>query len=263
MLRFAVIGNPIEHSLSPIIHQQFAKQTGLNLVYEKILGDLDSCQQQIQTFFSQGGTGLNVTLPFKQRAFNLAHEATVRCKQAGASNTLYLRGENLWADNTDGVGLIRDLSRFINPSQKKILILGGGGAARGIVHLLLESKPKSLQLALRSPGKAALLQQEFPNLWCTDFSCIQEGIDIVINATSVSVTGEPLDLPKACFSHKPFCYDLAYDLKQPTAFIQYARNFGCEAQDGLGMLVEQAAEAFFIWNGLEPNTEKVLQCLRP
>ncbi|WP_454781327.1 shikimate dehydrogenase [Legionella sp. WA2022007384] len=260
--RFAVMGNPIAHSLSPIIHQCFAKQLDVQLTYEKIKADDSSFEQQVSEFFTLGGKGLNVTLPFKQRAFAMAQQCSLRCTNAGAANTLWMEANQLHADNTDGVGIIRDLHRYISLYDKRVLILGAGGAARGIVYPLLEYHPAELIIANRTLAKAKDFQQAFPQTKCLSLNEVEGPFDLVINATSASLAGEFVALPTECMSAKPFCYDLSYKQNNITAFVQYARDFGCEAVDGLGMLVEQAAESFFIWHGMMPETEEVLTLLR-
>lgn len=260
--RFAVIGNPIAHSLSPVIHQAFAKQVNIQLTYEKIKADDPSFELLVSDFFAQDGKGLNITLPFKQRAFAMAQQSSFRCQQAGAANTLWMQANQLHADNTDGIGLIRDLSRYLSVNGKRVLILGAGGAARGIISPLLENRPAELIIANRTSAKAEEFQRAFPQTQCLGFDEIEGQFDLVINATSASLVGEFVALPDECMSAKPFCYDLSYKQHGATAFVQYARESDCDAVDGLGMLVEQAAEAFFIWNGIMPETEEVLTLLR-
>ena len=260
--RFAVIGNPIAHSLSPVIHQAFAKQVNIQLTYEKIKADDPSFELLVSDFFAQDGKGLNITLPFKQRAFAMAQQSSFRCQQAGAANTLWMQANQLHADNTDGIGLIRDLSRYLSVNGKRVLILGAGGAARGIVSPLLENHPAELIIASRTSAKAEEFQRAFPQTQCLSFDEIEGQFDLVINATSASLVGEFVALPDECMSAKPFCYDLSYKQHSATAFVQYARESDCDAVDGLGMLVEQAAEAFFIWNGIMPETAEVLTLLR-
>lgn len=260
--RFAVIGNPIDHSLSPFIHQRFAEQMGINLSYEKIKGELQDFEQQISHFFADHGKGLNVTLPFKQQAFAIANERTTRCQHAKAANTLWMVENTLWADNTDGIGLIRDLERYIKLSGKKILLLGAGGAARGVIQPLLDNQPASLVLANRSVDKFSALEKDFPSIPCVKLTNLSGHFDLIINATSASLQGEPLQLSSECLENKPLCYDLAYKKEGQTPFISYVKGLGCEAYDGLGMLVEQAAESFYIWNQVRPLTEPVLAELR-
>jgi shikimate dehydrogenase len=260
--RFAVVGNPIEHSLSPVIHQFFAKQTNVLLTYHKIKADEQRFEQEIIDFFAHQGKGLNITLPFKQRAFALASQRTERCTLAGAANTLWMQNQQLYADNTDGIGFIRDLSRYISLSGKRVLIIGAGGAARGIIPPLLANKLENLVIAYRNVAKAEEFHQAFPQVQCQNINELNKPFDLVINATSASLAGELVALPKTCFAEKPFCYDLSYKQHADTAFVQYAKEQQCNAIDGLGMLVEQAAEAFFIWHGIMPETQEVLQFLR-
>ena len=261
--RFAVMGNPIDHSLSPVIHQCFAKQTGLHLSYEKIKADDETAfNLQVSAFFAEKGKGLNITMPFKQQAFAMAQQRTHRCQQAEAANTLWMQDGQLHADNTDGIGFMRDLNRHLSVQGKRVLILGAGGAARGIIHPLLEQHPADLVVANRTLTKATALQQHVSQIRCMSISELNESFDLIINATSASITGEFVSLPAVCLLHKPFCYDLSYKQHTATAFVHYARDSGCAAMDGLGMLVEQAAEAFFIWHGVMPETPDILRLLR-
>ena len=259
---FAVFGNPIDHSLSPVIHQYFAKQTNIHLIYEKIKVDEPYFEIQVADFFNKNGKGLNITLPFKQKAFAMAQQHTARCKLAGAANTLWMGQGQLFADNTDGVGLIRDVSRYQTIQDRRVLILGAGGAARGIIHPLLEHHPAELVVANRTVAKIEEFQQTFPQVKCIGLDAINGPFDLLINATSASLAGELVALPPECFSQKTVCYDLSYKQHGTTAFVQYAKEQGCQAIDGLGMLVEQAAEAFFIWHGLMPKTDEILKLLR-
>lgn len=248
--QFAVIGLPIKHSLSPSIHEGFAKKTKLHLTYVKILGDEVIFEKQVCDFFKAGGKGLNVTLPFKQRAYAMAQERTPRCERAGAANTLWMKDGKLWADNTDGIGLIRDLSHYVAIKAAKILVLGAGGAVRGILGPLLDCEPHSLVLANRSLENAEKLRADFPEITCYALTKIPGSFDLVINATSANTIDEKVLIPESIFSGQPFCYDLAYQLNQPTAFVIKARDFACKAVDGLGMLKEQAAESFYLWHGI-------------
>lgn len=250
--QFAVIGLPIKHSLSPSIHQGFAKQTKLDLTYIKILGDEVNFEKQVCDFFNAGGKGLNVTLPFKQRAYAMAQERTSRCERAAAANTLWMKDGKLCADNTDGIGLVRDLSHYVAIKATKILLLGAGGAARGILGPLLDCEPHSLVLANRSTEKAERLRLDFPEITCCALTEISGSFDLVINATSANVMDDKVLMPENIFLGQPFCYDLAYQLNQPTAFVTQARHFACKAVDGLGMLFEQAAESFYLWHGIRP-----------
>ena len=257
---YAVFGNPIAHSLSPIIHQQFALQTGVSLCYKKIEVPLLQFEDVVTDFFKQGGKGLNITLPFKERANAMAHVQSPRASTAGAANMLWMEGGSLHADNTDGVGLIRDLQQHAIPlTHKTILLLGAGGAARGIIGPLLQENPVSLTLANRTFEKAQALQQVFPTALICKLDELTHDYDLIINATSASFNDSDLLIPQVLFSNHPFCYDLAYGKNRTTPFVQKAKQLGCVAIDGTGMLIEQAAEAFFIWHGIRPNT---LYCAR-
>lgn len=258
---FAVIGNPISHSLSPIIHQEFARQCGINLKYEKILGEERLFEQQVQNFFQNKGKGLNVTLPFKARAYAMASVAHPRAKLAQAANTLWLEADGLHVDNTDGVGLLRDLLRHMPLNQKRILILGAGGATRGIIGDLLTQQPETISVANRNPERLSALLQSFPAISGLSWEAIEGTFDILINATSAQALGRSLQLPFKIWQNQPFCYDLSYSLNKETPFVLQAREQGCVATDGLGMLVEQAAEAFRIWHKLQPDSQYVLQLL--
>ena len=259
MIVCAVIGNPIGHSLSPVIHQEFAKQAHLDLCYEKLEGTLENFEKQVIDFFKNGGRGLNVTLTFKERAFRLAASITPRCAEAKAANTLWMAEGVLHADNTDGCGLIKDLAHYLVLQDKNILLLGAGGAARGIIGPLLAASIKNLTLVNRSKDKAENLQKEFPQIHCSSLQSLDFKYDLILNATSASLTNNTLDLPQKLFDNAPFCYDLAYNRENPTPFIAYALAHNCPAVDGLGMLVEQAAEAFFIWHGFKPETSEMLR----
>ncbi len=260
--RYAVMGNPVSHSLSPVIHQLFAKQTGRVLSYEKILVDESRFEQQVEAFFNQGGKGLNITLPCKQRAFAIADHASDRCTRAKAANTLWRDAGGLQADNTDGAGLLRDLARYIHLTGKRVLLLGAGGAARGVAGPLLAASPSELVIANRTPDKAASLSRDFFPASSCSLTGLSGTFDLVINATSSSLADETISLPATLLSSTAFCYDLAYNQLSATPFVTWAHRQGCAAVDGLGMLVEQAAEAFFIWHGVMPDVEPVLDELR-
>ena len=260
--RYAVMGNPVAHSLSPLIHQLFAKQCGHVLSYEKIQIDLSRFEHQVIQFFHEGGRGLNITLPCKLRAFALAKRSTPRCVEAKAANTLWMEDGILQGDNTDGVGLVRDVGRYIDLAGKTILLLGAGGAARGVLGSLLGTKPRELMLANRTLEKAQVLGKEFPLIKISRLADLTGTFDVIINATSASLSDENLGLSEQVMKTKPFCYDLAYNKEQPTSFVNWARHRDCVAIYGLGMLVEQAAEAYFIWHGTMPDTMPVMKVLR-
>lgn len=256
--KYAVIGNPITHSLSPTIHQHFSLQTQIPLTYDKIQGNEVNFEQQVTEFFAQGGRGMNVTLPFKRRAYLLAQNHSPRCQQAGAANTLWMENNQLQADNTDGVGLIRDLQRLLTIQDKSILILGAGGAVRGIIGPLLFYNPKAMLVANRTLAKAKELEAEFPQITCGNLSQLTKPYDLIINATSTSLNNEFIKLPEACYTKNTWCYDLAYKLDADTPFLEYAKSLGCSTADGLGMLIEQAAESFRIWNKKKPETSTLI-----
>lgn len=259
--RYAVMGYPIEHSLSPLIHQQFAQQTGRDLIYEKLPVHAGNFTHEVKQFFTQGGKGLNITAPCKAMAFAMSDVCSERCHQAQAANTLWMQDGRLHADNTDGIGFMRDLHRHIIVSGKRVLILGAGGAARGIISPILAAKPLALDLANRTLEKAVLLQNEFELIDVKPLQTTKGNYDILINATSAYADQFNIELPDALFAASPFCYDLAYQLDHFTPFVNKAYEMGCRAVDGIGMLVEQAAESFRIWHGVSPDAKHVLQML--
>lgn len=254
---FAVIGSPISHSLSPIIHQLFAKQMGFSLTYEKIKAYESEFESVVTNFFATGGKGLNITLPFKQHAFEMAKVRTKRCEKAKAANTLWMLDGALHADTTDGIGLIRDLARHITLDAKKVLILGAGGAARGIIEPLLGANIAELMVANRTKTRVNALQIDFPRIMACALANLNSSFDLIINATSASLVNSDFTLPSSILTPKTYCYDLVYNLDEPTPFVNWARQHGCMATDGLGMLIEQAAEAFSIWHGVMPDTQSV------
>ncbi|MBA2652510.1 MAG: shikimate dehydrogenase [Tatlockia sp.] len=261
--RFAVMGNPIAHSLSPFIHHRFAEQMGIQLNYDKIqIADESLFETKVSEFFNQGGKGLNITLPLKQKAFAMAAITTPRCRQAKASNTLWLKENQLHADNTDGVGLIKDLANYCQLAGQKVLLLGAGGAARGIIAPLLAAKIAELVLVNRSEEKAKDLQADFPQIKRSLLSELTTSFDLIINATSASLAAQRMVLPHLLLKPTTLCYDLAYSRTEQTPFVAWAVEQGLQGIDGLGMLVEQAAESFYIWNGLRPDTVAVLNELR-
>ena len=263
MMRFAVVGNPVQHSLSPIIHQAFSQQLCIKLSYEKISGDTSEFEQQVRDFFHTGGSGLNITLPFKERAFAMSGVKTPRCAVAKAANTLWFKEGKLHADNTDGVGLLRDLSRYIDVRGKMVLLLGAGGAARGVLGPLLGSGA-NVTIANRTKERALALLTDFPTATIGSLDEFEHrSCDLIINATSTSLNNTQPLIPTSLMQTKPFCYDLAYCKDKPTPFIAWARTLNCEAVDGLGMLIEQAAESFYIWHGAMPDTRQVLGVYTP
>ena len=268
MDQYVVFGNPIGHSKSPLIHRLFADQTGQQLEYSTLLAPLDDFSMCAQGFFKQG-LGANVTVPFKEEAYRLVDSLTPRARRAGAVNTLSkLADGTLQGDNTDGAGLVRDLTvnAGVQLTGKRILLLGAGGAVRGVLEPLLAHNPASLVIANRTVEKAEQLAREFADLGpvaASGFSWLQEPVDLLINATSASLAGE---LPPIAASliepGRTVCYDMMYG-KEPTPFCRWASEHkAAKVLDGLGMLAEQAGEAFFIWRGVRPDTAPVLDELR-
>ncbi|MEG0859483.1 MAG: shikimate dehydrogenase [Pseudomonas sp.] len=268
MDQYVVFGNPIGHSKSPLIHRLFADQTGQQLEYSTLLAPLDDFSMCAQGFFKQG-LGANVTVPFKEEAYRLVDSLTPRAQRAGAVNTLSkLADGSLQGDNTDGAGLVRDLTvnAGVQLTGKRILLLGAGGAVRGVLEPLLAHNPASLVIANRTVEKAEQLAREFADLGpvaASGFSWLQEPVDLIINATSASLAGELPPISASLIEPgKTVCYDMMYG-KEPTPFCRWASEYkAAKVLDGLGMLAEQAAEAFFIWRGVRPDTAPVLDELR-
>lgn len=266
--RYAVFGDPIKHSKSPFIHARFAEQTGQTLTYEAQQVPAIAFEDTVRTFFNQGGKGLNCTVPLKELAWRYADRNTERANQSKAVNTLILEenGEVL-GDNTDGVGLLNDLmqNHGIAINSKRILIVGAGGATRGILAPLLAQGPETIAIANRTVSKAQALAKEFSgeqNIEGCGFETL-DGLqfDLIINATSASLSGDLPPLPQNLLAEKGVCYDLAY-ANQATAFVHWSRDQGAsKSLDGLGMLVEQAAEAFYQWRGVRPETQPVIALL--
>lgn len=265
---YAVFGNPIAHSRSPAIHAAFAAATGENLRYEARLAPVDGFAPAIAEFVATGGRGANVTVPFKEEACRLSDHLSERAARAGAVNTLSFRNGEIFGDNTDGAGLVRDIAgNLAFPlNGRRILLLGAGGAARGVIAPLLAGKPASLHIANRNADKALALAGAFADMAAVTAGNFTElagkSFDLVINATSASLIGESLPLPAGLFAAGALAYDMMYG-KGETPFLQQARLQGAERHaDGLGMLVEQAAEAFLVWRGKRPETAPVLAELR-
>jgi shikimate dehydrogenase len=267
MDRYVVMGNPVAHSLSPAIHAAFARATGEALEYERLLIPAGEFAPHAREFFDAGGRGANVTLPFKVDAFELAQHRSGRAELAGAANFLAMREGTLRADNTDGAGLVRDLvgNHGVRLAGARVLVLGAGGATRGILGPLLDAKTRHLVVANRTAARAAELASRFRargDLEGVALDAIPRGeYDLVLNATSTSTRGEELRLPAHALPRGAFAYDLAYGTGA-RAFVERARSAGMRASDGLGMLVEQAAESFELWRGKRPDTAPVLAELR-
>ncbi|WP_145649873.1 shikimate dehydrogenase [Pseudoduganella lurida] len=271
--RYCVFGNPIAHSKSPDIHAAFAAQTGQALTYERRLAPIDGFAAAVHAFIAEGGKGANVTVPFKLEAFRLANALTVRAQAAGAVNTLLFDGHGITGDNTDGAGLVNDITvnAGVPIAGRRVLLLGAGGAARGAVLPILEHRPATLVIANRTLATAEALAQQFAQLGgagagscriaACGFAAIEGEFDIVINATSASLQAELPPIPTSVFHPGTLALDMMYG-KEPTVFLQFAASHGAATRDGLGMLVEQAAEAFHGWRGVRPETAAVLQQFR-
>ncbi|WP_286240672.1 shikimate dehydrogenase [Neptuniibacter halophilus] len=267
--RYAVFGNPIKHSKSPQIHASFATQTGQDLTYEAICVPEDQFAGYVDEFLQGTGRGLNITIPFKQQAWAMAEQLSPRAKLAGAVNTLYRnQAGELCGDNTDGIGMVRDIVRNHGGEirGKRVLILGAGGAVRGVLQPVLEQQPLKLVIANRTASKAEELAQLVADLGDVQgcgFETLQgECFDLVINGTAASLQGEVPPLPAGILAENAWCYDMMYSA-EPTAFCQWAQQNGAvKALDGLGMLVEQAAQSFQIWRGVEPDSGAVIRAIR-
>jgi len=267
--RYAVFGNPVRHSKSPWIHKAFASQCDQAVQYRAVKVAEGGFADAARGFFDSGGHGLNITLPFKQDALAFADELSPRAHKAGAANTLVRResGE-IFGDNTDGIGMIRDMAVNLGWSLggKSVALLGAGGAARGVLEFLLREQPSRVLLANRTVSRAAELAHHFADLGAVEaggFDSLQAGqVDLVINATSASLAGDLPPLPATLLHERSCCYDMMY-AAEPTPFMRWAAQHAAWAvSDGLGMLVEQAAESFYIWRGVRPQTRPVLAELR-
>lgn len=267
--QFAVMGNPVSHSKSPEIHVSFAKQFNLALQYEALLVPPQGFRDSLCAFQKQGGKGLNVTLPFKQQAFMLMDKLGKAAQRAGAVNTILFYSDGTrYGENTDGIGFLNDYCKNHGGKieNQSILILGAGGAARGILGPLLEQQPSRVTLVNRLLSKAQVLSQDFSRdltIETYDYDTLPiSRYDLIINTTSASLTQDIPNLSPELFSSNPICYDMVYQ-KQLTSFLLFAKAHGAsECIDGLGMLVEQAAESFFLWHGMKPDTESVIKKIR-
>jgi len=260
--RYAVFGHPIAHSKSPQIHTAFARQTGQDMTYEAILAPLDGFAESVAAFIAAGGRGANVTVPFKEEAFKLANRLSPRAQRAGAVNTLMFDADGILGDNTDGAGLVADLTRNLHSalSGKHVLLLGAGGAARGVIEPLLDQQPAALVIANRTVSRAKELAELFGRgVRACGFDAADTPFDLVINATAASLAGDLPPLSPRVFTADTLAYDMMYG--RDTPFLGFARTHGARTADGLGMLVEQAAEAFCLWRGVRPNTAPVIAAL--
>lgn len=266
--QYAVFGNPINHSKSPNIHRQFAEQTGQDMHYSKQLVNEGEFNSSAEAFFAQGGKGLNVTVPFKLDAYHFAQILTPRAQRAGAVNTLALQNDStILGDNTDGIGMVHDMHNLgWELRDKRILVLGAGGAVRGVLQPLLAEYPQQVVIANRTFAKAQELEKEFHdlgNIQARSFEDLEgQQFDIVINGTSASLSGDLPPLPASLLASNACCYDMMYG-SEPTVFMQWAIQQGAvNVADGLGMLVGQAAEAFYIWRHIRPEVIPVIMAMR-
>jgi len=265
---YGLFGYPVQHSWSPFIHGMFAKQTAQDMEYRLFESPPERFRAEVLEFFRTGGSGVNVTVPHKRAATDLVNELTPRAQVANAINTIVRRDESLVGDNTDGAGLLADLTRNLrlNLSSPRILLLGAGGAARGALGPLLELKPRLLVVANRTAERAIELAEDFaylgPVSGCEFAKLENQRFDLIVNATSASLRGDVPAIPAGVVDSLTTCYDMAYG-SGDTAFVTWAKARGAgRAEQGWGMLVEQAAEAFFLWRGVRPDTSPVLAALR-
>lgn len=267
---YGVIGNPVSHSLSPTIHRSFADQTGQSISYEAYQLPIDNFDAALFELIQQGLRGVNVTVPFKQQAWKICDQLSERAQQAGAVNTLsFLPDGDIAGDNTDGVGLIRDLTDNLDVliKHRQVLILGAGGAVRGVLGPILSLSPASLVIANRSPDKAEKLAEDFAESGiataCAFDDLGRQKFDLIINGTAAGLNNEVPAIPDEVLGVNSVCYDMMYNIEKATAFVEWAYSRGASrAYDGLGMLVEQAAESFSIWRNILPETDEVRLSLR-
>lgn len=269
---YAVVGNPVAHSKSPFIHARFAEQMGECIEYRPLLAPVDGFEQTVRSFIAAGGRGLNVTVPFKLEAHALAQRLSPRAAAAGAVNTLRVDADGIFGDNTDGVGLVRDIEVNLGvPLQgARILLLGAGGAARGAVLPLLERAPRALTIVNRTAAKADVLVEQF-GAAARAAGCalagggpdavMQQPYDVIVNATAGSLDAALPECDARAFGATTLAYDMMYGA-EPTVFMRHASALGARVADGLGMLVEQAAESFFVWRDVRPDGTPVLAALR-
>ena len=268
--RFAVVGNPVNHSLSPQIHQNFAEQAQITLSYETIELAKDDFVAGLHNLQQEGYKGINITVPFKEEAWEICDRKSPRAEDSGAVNTIiFLSDGNIAGDNTDGVGLTRDLVNNHRAliKRRKVLILGAGGAVRGVIPSLLTLSPENLTVANRTLEKAEQLAEDFIDLGDINTRSYdelgREKFDLIINGTSAGLKNEVPPLPDEVLGINSICYDMMYNISKNTNFVEWAQNRGASrSMDGLGMLVEQAAEAFFIWHGFRVETGEVIASLR-
>ena len=268
---YAVIGNPIEHSKSPVIHHAFAQLTHQDIQYERVLAPLDDFAHTVHGLIAQGFKGANVTVPFKLEAFAMANRLTERAQDAGAVNTLIFDAQDIIGDNTDGIGLVRDITKNIGVSfsGRRVLLIGAGGASEGVLHPILAAQPELLIITNRTLDKALNMVKRveargellYVSVSAYAFDDLHgQQFDIVINATSAGLSDSQLPLPSGIFASNALAYDMMYG--RITPFMIFAKQQGAIVFDGLGMLIEQAAEAFFVWRGVHPPTAPVIEMFK-
>ena len=268
---YAVIGNPIEHSKSPVIHHAFAQLTHQDIQYERVIAPLDEFTETVQGLISQGFKGANVTVPFKLEAFAMANRLTERAQDAGAVNTLIFDSQGIIGDNTDGIGLVRDITKNIGVSfsGKRVLLIGAGGASEGVLHPILATQPELLIITNRTLDKALNMVKRveardevlYVSVSAYAFDDLHgQQFDIVINATSAGLSDSQLPLPSSIFAPNALAYDMMYG--RITPFMAFAKQHGAMVFVGLGMLIEQAAEAFLVWRGIRPPTAPVIEMFK-
>ena len=268
---YAVIGNPIEHSKSPVIHHAFAQLTHQDIQYERVLAPLDDFAHTVHGLIAQGFKGANVTVPFKLEAFAMANRLTERAQDAGAVNTLIFDAQGIIGDNTEGIGLVRDITKNIGVSfsGKRVLLIGAGGASEGVLHPILAAQPELLIITNRTLDKALNMVKRveargellYVSVSAYAFDDLHgQQFDIVINATSAGLSDSQLPLPSGIFASNALAYDMMYG--RITPFMTFAKQQGAIVFDGLGMLIEQAAEAFFVWRGVHPPTAPVIEMFK-
>lgn len=261
MDQYRVFGNPIKQSRSPFIHQSFALETEQALNYEIQFAELNGFKEAVLKFIAQGGKGANVTAPFKEQAMAMCDELTKHAKLSGAVNTLTFKNGKIFGDTTDGIGLVNDLlAHEVCLSNRRILLIGAGGASKGVVSPLLNQNPKNLTIANRTVTKAESIVDQYPNqpiTACSFDKANEQAFDIIINATSAGLSGDGLPIAEKLITSNTVCYDMTYG-KELTPFLQKAVELKAKKIiDGLGMLVGQAAESFYIWRGIRPNVDSV------
>ena len=264
--QYAVIGNPVAHSRSPQIHAAFAAQCDAVISYQRLLAPIDGFETTVRDFIAAGACGANVTVPFKLQAYRLADSLSERASAAGAVNTLRFDHGRMYGDNTDGIGLVNDIQLHagVALANQRILLLGAGGAARGALLALLQEQPACVVIANRSMDKAFALADQFGargTLRAMAFDVLDGQFDVIINATSASLSAAVPPIAPSLFAKHTLAYDMMYGA-HPTAFMTFSAHHGARTRDGLGMLVEQAAEAFYVWRGVRPATAPVLHALR-